>query len=64
MDEYGKRLNKVWTEEEVEKEVNIDLEIKWEQIKTDMKNTLGYKEKNKDIKEWFDEECGQLLEQE
>jgi len=32
-----------------------------------MKNTavdiLGYKEVNKDIKEWFDEECRQLLEQ-
>jgi hypothetical protein len=24
---------------------------------------LGYKEGNKDIKEWFDEECRQLLEQ-
>ena len=65
-DEYGRQLNKAWTEEEVEKEVNLDLEIQWEQIKTDMKNTavdiLWYKER-KDGKEWFDEECRQLLEQ-
>jgi len=52
-------LNKAWTEEEVEKEVNIDLEIQWQQITTGMKNTatdiLGYEERKKDNKEWFDE---------
>jgi dihydroneopterin aldolase len=52
-------LNKAWTEEEVEKEVNIDLEIQWQQTTTGMKNTatdiLGYEERKKDNKEWFDE---------
>jgi DNA-directed RNA polymerase specialized sigma subunit len=38
-DEYRKKLNKAWTEEEVEKEVNTDLEIQWQQFKTDSKNT-------------------------
>jgi hypothetical protein len=38
--------------------VNIDLEIQWQQIKTDMKNItdiLGYEERKRDNKEWFDE---------
>ena len=47
--------------------MNIELEVQWEQIKTDMKNTiidiLGYEERKKDKKEWFDESVRQLLQQ-
>jgi hypothetical protein len=33
-DEYRKKLNEAWTEADVEKEVNADLEIQWKQFKT------------------------------
>lgn len=66
-DECRKKLNKAWTDKEVEKEVNIDLETQCRQIKTRMKNIavdmLEFEERKKDNKEWFTEECRQLLEQ-
>jgi hypothetical protein len=33
-DEYRKKLNEAWTEADVEKEVNTDLEIQWQQFIT------------------------------
>ena len=47
--------------------MNTDLEIQWQQIETNMKNVaiyiLEYEERKKFNKEWFNEECRQLLEQ-
>lgn len=43
-DECRKKLNKAWREEEVEKEINLDLKIQWQLMK-------GY-EKHKKMTYW------------